>query len=139
LGVQPGMGFPFEAQRSRTKRSTLPFVSPGTRLEAWLAKATKRPSAETDGDGVHTTDAPLPWVSSEATLTRSVTPVRRSWTKTSSAPFVSPLTRLEARLAKATKRPSAEMDASPEKALAWVPSDATLTRSVMRVRRSWTK
>ncbi len=37
------------SERSRTKMSQLPFVSPATRLEAWDWKATKRPSAEIDG------------------------------------------------------------------------------------------
>src|SRR5207249_3504361 len=78
-------------------------------------------------------------VPSEATLTRSVTPVRRSWTKTSSALFESPLTRLEAKLSKATKRPSAEMDGAWDPPLPCAPSDATLTRSVTLFRRSWTK
>ena len=124
------------------------FVSPAARLEAPLWKATKRPSAEMDGrDGKK--EKLLAWVPSEATLTRSVTPVRRSWTKTSLVPFVSPLTRLEAELVKATKRPSAEMDGVSEKPSPCEPSDATLTRSVLRVQpargfpfevqRSWTK
>src|SRR5439155_1887786 len=121
-----------------------PFVSPVTRLEAALTKATTRPSAAMAA----LKDSSLPWVPSDATLTRSVTPVRRSWTKTSGqlgamncAPqtFESPGTRLEAKLSKATKRPSAEMAAPPEGPLPSVPSDATLTRSVTPVRRSWTK
>ena len=85
-------------------------------------------------------------VPSDATLTRSVTPVRRSWTKTSSDSFVSSLTRLEALLWKATMRPSAETARVPKREgptlpkgplLPSAPSDATLTRSVTPVRRSW--
>src|SRR5947208_4418361 len=121
--------------RSWTRTSSALFVSPLTRLEAKLPKATKRPSAEMDG----LKEPSLPWVPSDATLTRSVTPVRRSCTKTSEPPLVSPLTRLEAKLSKATKRPSAEMDGLKERSLLWVTSDATLTRSVTPLRRSRTK
>ena len=46
----------------------------------------------------------------EFTDTRVVTPVFRSWTKTSSVPFVSPGTRLLAGDVKATNRPVAEID-----------------------------
>jgi hypothetical protein len=45
----------------------------------------------------------------ESALTRLVCPVWRSWTKTSRHPFESFGTRFVAKLANATKRPSAEM------------------------------
>ena len=67
-------------------------------------KATKRPSAESDGRTLPAS----PWRPPVATLTRSVRPVRRSRTNTSSAPLVSPGTRLVACELKATKRPSVE-------------------------------
>lgn len=47
------------------------------------------------------------WVPSEATLTRSTAPVRRSRTKTSDTSLVSPDTRLDASAVNAAKRPSA--------------------------------
>ncbi len=60
--------------------------------------ATVRPSALIDGAKL----SALP-----PALTISVTPVRRSRTKTSVRPFVSPATRLDAPESNATKRPSA--------------------------------
>src|SRR5262245_57375048 len=97
------------------------FVSPVTRLEAALSKATKRPSADMDGAREPPPlGSELPCVPSEATLARSVLGVhpstgfplaiQRSRTKISVWLFVSPATRLDARLSKATKRPSAETD-----------------------------
>src|SRR5687767_3174678 len=65
------------------------------------------------------------------TLTRSVVPARRSRTKTSSTPLLSPATRLEALLWNATKRPSAETDDPRLSALPLVPPESTLTRSVV--------
>src|SRR5438046_3781998 len=112
-------------------------ISPLTRGGAELLNTTKRPSAE-----MTPPEGQLPSVPSDATITRSVTPVRRSWTKTSGqhgAPktpgqtFVLPLTRLEAKLSKATKRPSAEAHGVPETDFTGVPSEATLTRSVLGV------
>ena len=69
-------------------------------------KATKRPSALIAGERL----SPFPWFPALSTLTRSVVPVRRSWTNTSATPFVSPGTRLMAAEVKATKRPSALID-----------------------------
>src|SRR5436190_20274483 len=60
----------------------------------------------------------------------------RSWTNTSYAPFVSPVTRLLAVLWNATKRPSAERAGPALESFPWVPPEATLTRSVMPVCRS---
>src|SRR5438034_4499637 len=75
---------------------------------------------------------PLPWAPPEATLTRSVVPVCRSWTNTSDTPFVSPATRSVAALSKATKRPSAERAEPKLVSLpSVVPPEATLTRSVV--------
>ena len=91
--------------RSRTNTSSLPLVSPGTRLLASELKATKRPSAEIAGSKL----SPLPWTPPGPRLTRWVVPVWRSRTNTSSTPLVSPGTRLVASESKATKRPSAEI------------------------------
>src|SRR5207244_1701178 len=129
-----------ETISSWTNTSYARFASPATRLVAVLWNATKRPSAERAGPAL----ASFPWVPSEAPLTRSVVPVCRSWTNTSVAPFVSPATRLVAKLTNATKRPSAESAGGKAKLrrpllpLPWVPSEATLTRSVVPVCRSWT-
>src|SRR5205814_757207 len=123
-----------ETARSWTNTSYAPFVSPATRLLAVLWNATKRPSAERAGPALES----FPWVPPEATLTRSVVPVCRSCTNTSVAPLVSPATRLVAALWKATKRPAAESAGSLLTLLPWVPSEATLTRSVLPVCRSWT-
>src|SRR5437870_2793555 len=120
--------------RSWTNTSVAPFVSPATRLVAVPWNATKPPSAERAGPALK----PFPWVPSEATLTRSVVPVCRSWTNTSVAPFVSPATRLVAVSWNATKRPSAERTGPALKPFPWLPPDATLTRSVVPVCRSWT-
>ena len=66
-----------------------------------------------------------------STLTRSVIPVCRSRTNTSCDPLVSPGTRLVAREAKATKRPSALSAGSELTPFASVPALSTLTRSVV--------
>src|SRR6185436_4304809 len=93
------------ASRSRTKTSTVPFVSPGTRFEELEANATNRPSAEIAG-----TVAPwFAWAPEDEMLTRSVTPFWRSRTKMSLNPFVSPATRSSLPDWKATKRPLPEI------------------------------
>src|SRR5438128_2450321 len=118
--------------RSWTNTSVAPFVSPATRLVASLWNATKRPSAESAGKAKKPPLLPLPCVPPpDATLTRSLVPVCRSWTNTSVVPFVSPATRLVASLSNATKRPSAERAGSQLASLAWVPPEATLTRTVV--------
>ena len=66
--------------RSWTKTSTLSLVPLLTRLLALDQNATKRPSAEIEGE----LEALSPSVPSEATETFVVWPVCRSWTKTSS-------------------------------------------------------
>jgi hypothetical protein len=85
--------------RSRTKTSCWSFVSPLTRLPATESKVTYRPSPLIDGVVLEA----LPWSAVPfARLTRAVVPVCRSWTKTSEALFVSPLTRFEAAESKET-------------------------------------
>src|SRR5438552_10226937 len=135
--------------RSLTKTSKAWFVSPTTKSSASLAKATKRPSAETTGLKLR----PLPCAPEELTLTRCVFAVhpatdtpfvrQRSRTKTSVWSFVSPGTRLVASLEKATKRPSAETAGAKNPAklssFACAPVEDTLTRFVVPVIRSWTK
>jgi hypothetical protein len=71
----------------------------------WDPKAMKPPSGEIEGRKL----GPSICVPSERTLTRCVSLVARSWTKTSPTPFVSPGTRLVASEVKATKRPAEEM------------------------------
>ena len=93
---------------------------------ARLVNATNRPFAETAGSRL----APLPCEPSEATLTRSVTLVSRSRTKTSVVEFVSPVTRFAASLAKATSRATLETAGALLPPLASVPCDEMLTRLV---------
>ena len=121
-------------ERSYTNTSDIPFVSPATKFEASELNATNRPSSLKTG-------CPL-WLSasvpSDATLTRSVAPVERSYTNTSDIPFVSPATKFEASELNATNRPSSLKTGCPLWLSASVPSDATLTRSVAPVERSYT-
>jgi hypothetical protein len=74
-------------------------------LEAPDRKATNVPSKEMDGSVLR----PFAGTPDELTLTRLRRLRARSRTKMSVAPFRSRETRLEASLAKTTKRPSAEM------------------------------
>src|SRR5207245_9919392 len=94
-------------------------------------KATRRPAGAGGGATTMPPLLPLPCAPPEATLTRSVVPVCRSWTNTSDTPFVSPATRSLASLSKATKRPSAERAEPKLASLPSVPPEATLTRSVV--------
>src|SRR5262249_12315055 len=124
------------AYRTCTKVSVNPLVSPATRLVASESKATTCPLAES------ATGAKLlllPCVPTESTDTRSVFPVVKSCTKTSSAPLVSPATRLLAFHSKATCCPSAESVKSELSLLPCVPAESTDTRSVFLVFRSCTK
>src|SRR5262249_11977057 len=100
--------------------------------EAKLEKATNRPSAERDGRN----ESVFPCTPFESTLTRFVVPVRRSRTKTSGRPLVSPGNRFEAKLSKATWRPSPEKQGEADWALACAPLESTLAREVCRVSRS---
>src|SRR5918995_1246118 len=122
--------------RSWTKTSLVEpaSVSP-TSVRARLWNEMWRPSAEMDG----TQAASSACCPSLETDTRVVSPVARSWRKTSPMSLVSPGTRLVAELRKATKRPSAEIAGSHADRLAWAPSEATDTRSVRPVARSRTK
>src|SRR5918995_6867798 len=104
--------------RSCTKTSRWRLVSSLTSVAALLWNATKRPSAEMAG----VPDPESPWVASLAMDTRVVSPVARSWRKTSPMSLVSPGTRLVAEFRKATKRPSAEIAGSHADRLAWAPS-----------------
>jgi hypothetical protein len=121
------------ATTSRTKTSSVPFVSPATRFGALEMKVTKRP--EMDGLWLD----PFACTSSSATLTRTVRWVVRMWTKTSSSPLVSPETRFEAEESKATKLPVASRAGRVLSSLAWAPLLRTLTRSSVLVARSRTK
>ena len=121
--------------RSRTNTSGCPLVSPGTRLVAADQKATKRPSALIAGEGEL---LPSAWAPVVVRLTRSVLPVSRSRTNTSTTPLVSPGTRLVAPDWKATKRPSALIAGNPLVSLPSSPALETLTRSVVPACRSRT-
>src|SRR5207302_9890426 len=81
---------------------------------------------------------PLPWSPALSTRSRSVVRVRRSWTKTSATPFVSPHTRFVASDQKTTKRPFALIEGPSLPRFASFPALSTLTRSVVWVRRSRT-
>ena len=84
--------------RSRTNRSA-PWVTPSTTLVPADQKDTYRPSFEIMPQPA----LPLPiWAPFQVRSTRSVVPLRRSWTKMSTLLLVSPLTRLVASDAKAT-------------------------------------
>jgi hypothetical protein len=123
------------APSRRTNTSTAPLVSPTTRLEAIPVNATESPSPE------------IAWISAPEggcapptpTPARVVVPLGRSRTNTSSAPLVSPATRLLAVLWKTTRRPSPEIRPGPLASLPWFPADPRLTRVVVPACRSRTK
>ena len=115
--------------------SEKPFVSPETRLVAADWKATKRPSPLIEGSML----PPLLWAPPESTLTRVVCPVANSWTKTSVVLFVSPVTNSLAADWKTTNFPSALICGEVLSAVASVPVELTLTRTVVSRSRSWTK
>src|SRR5919107_2507025 len=124
-------------RRSRTNTSFIPLVSRRTRFVAAEVKATYRPFAEIVGSTLPLSPC-RPFAPTETRCTR---PDRRSRTKTSSAPLVSPGTRLDASDTKATKRPSADIAGtvccSPLPPLACSPVPLTDTRTTPdRVRRS---
>src|SRR5262245_28559680 len=127
LGVQDGIGMPFDTHRSRTKMSEAPFESPATSVVAALWNTTNRPSSETPpADAAESASRPA-----EDTVTRSVNPSSRSRMKPSATPFVSDGTRLLASLLNVTKRPSLDSPPNPQTALASVLLDVRLTRSVL--------
>src|SRR4029450_6773852 len=92
------------ATRSRTNTSDAPSLSPGTRVSAADANATKRPSALIDATSL-LSSACAPAL---LRLTRcgAAVPPARSTTNTSLVKLVSPGTRLSAKELNATKRPS---------------------------------
>jgi hypothetical protein len=121
--------------RSWTKMSVLPLVSPGTRLVADDEKETKRPSPLRSGPLL------LPFASLPllVTLTRWVLPLARSRTNTSTAPLLSPPTRLVAAESNATTSPLLFTAGALERALMpspCLPLLRTLTSSVRPARRS---
>lgn len=75
-----------DGRQIEMKTSVVLFVSPGTRFDAWDAKATTRPSPLIAALKLSAFGSmPEP-----GTFTRVVAPVSRSRTKTSFVPFVSP-------------------------------------------------
>src|SRR5204863_59451 len=122
-----------EAQRSgpRTNTSVKSFVSLPTRLVAPDGNATKRPSAEIAGSSLN----PFPCPPEEPTLIRLVLCDLRSRRKSS----VSCPTRLVAPDAKATKRPSAEIEGAKLRPSPCTPAELRLTRLVFWAFRSRTK
>ena len=82
----------------------------------------------------------MPSAPLELRLTRCVTPVSRSRTKTSAQAFVSPATRAEELEENATKRPSGVItDGEVALAPTGVPAGSTLMHSTLPVQRSRTK
>src|SRR5439155_7654564 len=91
--------------RSKTKTSTALLVSPATRLVAALAKATLRPSADSDGAEPAASPGAPP-----GGRTSTVVPAPRSRTNTSTTSLVSPGARLWAAERNATTLPSPLID-----------------------------
>ena len=112
--------------RSYTKTSAQPLVSPGTRLVASLWKATKRPSAETEGKVENASASAPEGPDADADGGAAF----RSRRKMSATPLVSPGTRLVASLEKASSEASAEMEKGPAVSSASAPSQARLMRVV---------
>jgi hypothetical protein len=98
-------------------------------------KAIRVPSDESEAPD----EAPSAFSPAGVVLTRVVMPVVRSRRKTSVKPFTSPTTSVDAADSHATRRPSAEIIGRKASAFDSSPVDDTLTRSVIPVRRSWTK
>ena len=126
---------PNESCPSKTKMSSHPFVSSGTRSSAYEEKATYRPSALMLGLPA----LPFPCESSQPMLTRSRASPSRSYTNTSLLAFVSPATKFDAYDSKATYRPSALMDETKLSPLPTAPSGARLMHSMWAVCRSHRK
>ena len=99
-------GLPGDPVRGRTRRLRCRWRPPPPGWWRREPKATKRPLALTEGEGLSW----FPWSLVEETLTLLVVPVRRSWMKMSPVAVVSSGTRLVAFVLKATKRPSALME-----------------------------
>src|SRR5579859_6543436 len=109
---------------------------PLARFCAWLRNSTHRPSLLTTGAYEGAFPLPFPF---KFTLTRAVVPFCRSRSKTSTALFVSPETRLDAELENTTYRPSLLRDGSAETPAAGEPFVSTLTRLFVPAFRSRTK
>src|ERR1035437_2886850 len=125
---------------SRSRTYTSPVEVPGTaetRFVAKLKNATYRPSGVMTG--VAMVELELPEASNAPTLTRQFVPAIKSRTKTSGMPLVSPGTRFDALLMKATYRPSGVMTGSVEAPFADAPFVETLTSVVVPATRSLTK
>src|SRR5664280_1655051 len=126
--------------RSRSRTYTSPVVVLGTvdtRFVARLKNATYRPSGVMTGAAM--IGLVLPEARSAPTLTRSFVPATTSRTKMSGMPLVSPGTRFDALLMKATYRPSGVMTGSVEAPFAGPPFVDTLTKVVVPATRSRTK
>src|SRR5262249_39101757 len=108
LAVQYVEIAPVQVLSSRNTSRTA-FVSLSTRFVALLSNTTNVPSADIAGALL----VELPSNPNELMLQREVAPACKSRTNTSSAPLVSPGTRLEAWLLNATRRPSAESARRP--------------------------
>src|SRR5437667_70704 len=115
------------ACRSPTNTSATLLVSPGPRLVALELKTTKRTSPLIPTPEL----AAFPWFPALSTLTRSVVPVCRSRTNTSSTLFVSPRSIPTRRSSDLTKRPSPLIPTPELAAFPWFPALSTLTRSVV--------
>ena len=115
--------------------SERPFVSFGTRLVALVVKQTALQSTVIDASEL----SPSPSTPDASTESRVVVALTRSRRNTSFLLFVSPETRLVARLSNTTFVPSAEISGSPDVLLPWLPLLVTLTRVVVALDRSWTK
>ncbi len=115
------------ACRSWTYTSGSQFVSPGVSVYIADVKARNRPLGETSGSVL----APGWWTSSAGvtSVTATVSPVWRSCTKMSATPLTSLVTRLAAKDAKATIRPSPDSAGSPLAPSPGVPPVATLARA----------
>src|ERR671919_445204 len=117
--------------RSCTKTSSAPsrFVgtpSFSTRFGASELNTTKRPFGDIEVGRL----VPVPCSPVELTLTRSVVPLSRSYTKVSTSLLVSPGTSFAAFEENATNRPSPLITGSPLERFTCDPSGATLTRVV---------
>src|SRR6185295_11147542 len=128
--------------RSRTKMSSVPLWSFGTRFGEAEKKATKRPLWESAGT-IPSSSTPEPRIcssSAELTLTRVVWPRLRSRTKKSARPLWSFGTRFVEREKKATKRPLSEIAGNQVlPSFASSPAELTPTRVVLPRFRSRTK
>ena len=123
---------------SNRNTSASPLPSPATRLVAALSKTIRRPSPEIDGQPLYPSGSP-PFA---ATDSRVVIPSWRSrrYTSQRGLPRLAPPGYMfQARLLKATQRPSSEIAGHVLSSRASIPFQARLTRSTAPVARSRTK